>query len=90
MKKGKKSIIIIGAIILAVVVLFTCISIWLNAVWFSKLGYIQVFTTILGSKVGLWCGLFVVFFLFSGINIRAAFRKGSIQELKMQRDGGTV
>ena len=90
MKKSRKTIIILAAIVFAVIAVFACISIWLNAVWFSKLGYIQVFTTILGSKVGLWCGFFVVFFLFSGINVRAAFRKGGIQTLKMQRDGGTV
>ncbi len=90
LKKGKKVSIIVAGIFLAVIVLFACVSIWLNAVWFSELGYIQVFTTILGSKVGLWGGFFVLFFLFSGINIRTAFRRGNIQGLQIQQSGESV
>lgn len=90
MKLSKKSIIILSVFLFAALILFIAVSIWLNAIWFSKLGYFQVFITILGSKIGLWCGFFVLFFLFSGINIRAAFRKGNIQGLRIQRAGESI
>ena len=67
MKKSKKTILIVAIILAAAIVIFTCVSLWLNAVWFNELGYLQVFTEILGSKIGLWCGFFVLFFQVSMI-----------------------
>ncbi len=90
MKLSKKSIIILTAIVLAAVVSFIAIRIWLDATWFSKLGFLQIFITILGSKIGLWSGFFVLFFLFTGLNIQTAFRKGNIKELRIQRAGESV
>ncbi|TFG63572.1 MAG: UPF0182 family protein [Spirochaetales bacterium] len=90
MKKGKKLIIILAAIAVAAAAIFTSVNIWLNAAWFSKLGFGQVYSTIIGSKVGLWAGFFIIFFLFSGINIRAAFRRAEIKGTRIQLSGEPI
>lgn len=90
MKKGRKAVIVLAAIAFAAIVLFTCVSIWLNATWFGKLGFGQVFSTIVWSKVGLFCGFFIIFFLFAGINIRAAFKRADVQKIKIPLSGEPV
>jgi uncharacterized membrane protein (UPF0182 family) len=90
MKTGVKVIILILAIILIIVALFVGARIWLNLTWFDKLGFVEVYTKILWTKVGLWWGFFVLFLLFAGINFLVAYRKGGIASIKIQQAGVPV
>ncbi|UCB45680.1 MAG: UPF0182 family protein [Spirochaetota bacterium] len=90
MKTGIKVLIFIGAIIFVIVTLFVGSNIWLNYTWFSKLGFLNVFTKILWTKIGLWWGFFAIFVLFSGINVFLAFKRGNIQTIKIQQAGVPV
>ena len=90
MKTGIKILILILAIILIIVALFVGTRIWLNYVWFSKLGFVNVYTKILLTKISLWWSFFVLFLLFAGINFVVAYRKGSIQSIKFQQAGAPV
>jgi len=87
MTKKNKVLIILSVIAAAAILLFIGVSLWLNITWFSRLGYIKVFTTILWAKVALWLIFFVIFFLFAGANLLIAFRKGKIDKLQIQRAG---
>ena len=90
MKTGVKILIFIGVIALIIVGLFLGTRIWLNYAWFGKLGYLNTYLKILWTKVGLWWAFFVLFWLFAGINMIAAFRKGNIQSIKIQQAGVPV
>jgi len=90
MKTGVKVLILILAIILIIVALFVGARIWLNLTWFDKLGFVEVYTKILLTKVGLWWGFFVLFLLFAGINFLVAYRKGGIASIKIQQAGVPV
>ena len=87
MTKKNKVLIILSVIAAAAILLFIGVSLWLNITWFSRLGYIKVFTTILWAKVALWLIFFVIFFLFAGANLLIAFRKGKIDKLQIQQAG---
>lgn len=90
MKTGIKILILIGAIILIIIALFIGSRIWLNYVWFAKLGFLNVFVTILWTKIWLWFTFFFIFVIFAGANLLAGFRKGNIQSMKIQQGGVPV
>jgi uncharacterized membrane protein (UPF0182 family) len=87
MKTGIKVLIFIGAIVLIIVALFVGTNIWLNWVWFGKLGFLNVFVKILWTKIGLWWGFFAIFSIFAGLNVFRAFKRGNIQTIKIQQAG---
>jgi uncharacterized membrane protein (UPF0182 family) len=90
MKTGVKVLILIGVIIFIIIALFVGTKIWLNYIWFNKLGYVNVFTKVLWTKIGLWFTFFILFLLFAGINFIVVFKKGNIQNIKIQQGGVPV
>ena len=90
MKTGVKVLIFIGVIIAIIVGILVGTRVWFNYIWFSKLGYLNVYTKILWSKVGLWFIFFFLFLIFAGFNIFYAFKKGNIQKIKFQQQGVPV
>ena len=87
MKVKNKVLVILSLIVAAAVLAFISISLWLNITWFGKLGYVNVFTTILWAKVALWSIFFILFFLFAGVNVLIAFNRGNINTLQIQQAG---
>jgi len=87
MKTGIKILILIIVVIAVIVVLFLGSRIWLNYTWFDKLGYTQVFTKIIWTKILLWFSFFFLFLAFAGVNLILAFNKGKIQSIKIQQAG---
>ena len=77
MKTGVKILILIGVIIFVIIALFIGSKIWLNYVWFGKLGFLNVFVKIIWTKIGLWFTFFFIFLIFAGLNLRAGFKKGN-------------
>jgi len=90
MKTGVKILILIGVIVFIIIAIFIGAKLWLNIAWFGKLGFVSVFIKILWTKIGLWLVFFFLFLLFAGLNIRAAFKKGNIQSIKIQQAGVPV
>lgn len=90
MKTGLKILIFVGIIVLIIVGLFLGTKIWINYTWFGKLGFLSTYLTILWTKIGLWWTFFVIFWLFAGVNMITAFRKGNIQSIKIQQAGVPV
>lgn len=90
MKTGTKVLILIGIIIFLIVALFVGTKIWFNYIWFNKLDYVNVYTKILWTKIGLWFTFFVLFGLFGGFNVILAFKKGNIQSFKIQQAGTPI
>jgi len=90
MKTGVKVLIFIGAIILIIIALFIGTRVWLNLTWFNKLGFLDVFTKILWSKIGLWFAFFFIFWAFAGLNMLFAFKKGNVTTMKIQQAGVPV
>ena len=90
MKTGLKILIFVGIIILIIVGLFLGTKIWINYTWFGKLGFLNTYLTILWTKIGLWWTFFIIFWLFAGVNMITAFRKGNIQTIKIQQAGVPV
>ncbi len=85
MKTKTRVFLIIAIVVVALIVLFTVARIWIDVLWFDHLSYLEVFTTMLYTKIGLWLVFFVLFIVFSGLNVLVAFRKGGIQQLKIPR-----
>jgi len=90
MKPGIKILILILVVIFIIIGIFVGSRIWLNYAWFQKLGYEQVYTKILWTKIELWFTFFIIFLAFAGINILTAFRKGGIQSFQIQQAGVPV
>ncbi len=90
MKTGLKVLIFIGAIIFIIIALFVGTKIWLNYTWFHKLGFLNVYTKILWTKIGLWWSFFIIFWLFAGLNMVMAFKRGNIQSIRIQQAGVPV
>ncbi len=90
MKTGVKVLILIGVIIFIIIALFVGTKIWLNYIWFNKLGYVNVYTKVLWTKIGLWFTFFILFLLFAGINFIVVFKKGNIQNITIQQGGVPV
>jgi len=87
MKTGVKVLIFIGILLFIIIGIFVGAKIWLNYTWFGKLGYLNVFTKILWTKISLWFIFFFLFLIFSGFNVFYAFKKGNIQKIKFQQQG---
>jgi len=87
MKTGIKVLIFIAVLLVILVGIFIGAKIWLNYTWFGKLGYLNVFTKILWTKIGLWFVFFFLFLIFSGLNIFYVFKKGNVQKIKIQQQG---
>ncbi|MCB9764918.1 MAG: UPF0182 family protein [Alphaproteobacteria bacterium] len=51
--------------------------------WFDALGFKELFTVTLGTKVGLWVGAFLVSAVFIGLNVRAAAGSSPINYLRV-------
>jgi uncharacterized membrane protein (UPF0182 family) len=85
MKTGTQVLIFIGIILAVIIALFIGTRIWFNFTWFDNLDFVKIYTKSLWTKIWLWWGFFIVFFIFSGLNVRAAFRKGGIQSFKVQQ-----
>jgi len=81
----RRTLLVLGIIAVVLIVVFTGARIWFDALWFDSLAYLSVFATMLFTKLGLWIAFFVVFLLFAGLNLAAAFGKGAIQNLKIPR-----
>jgi uncharacterized membrane protein (UPF0182 family) len=90
MKTGIKVLIFIGAIILIIIALFLGTRIWVNYSWFGKLGFLNTYLKILWTRVGLWWAFFLLFWLFAGLNMIMAFKRGNIQKIKIQQAGVPV
>jgi uncharacterized membrane protein (UPF0182 family) len=90
MKTGFKVLIFIGVIIVIIIALFIGTKIWLNYTWFNKLGFLHVYTKILWTKIGLWWSFFFIFWLFAGLNMVAAFKRGNIKSIRIQQAGVPV
>ncbi len=86
--KGKNKTVIIISVIAAAGILFVVgARFWMRLAWFNNLGYLSVFTTVLWAKIALWLVFFSLFFLFAGINVYVAFKKGKIEALHLQQAG---
>ena len=85
MAKRGKTLIVLAIIVVVLIVLFVGARIWLDALWFDHLSYISVFGTVLFTKIGLWFAFFLLFLLFAGVNLVAAFRKAGLRTLKIPR-----
>jgi len=90
MKTGIKILILIGILVLVIVALVFGTKIWLNYTWFNKLGYLNTYVKILWTKISLWWAFFFIFWLFAGLNMLMAFKKGNIQKIKIQQGGVPV
>jgi len=90
MKTGIKVLILVGAIIVVIIALIFGTKIWINYTWFNKLGYLNTYVKILWTKIGLWWIFFIVFWLFAGLNMIMAFKRGNIQKIKIQQAGVPV
>lgn len=77
------------------VVLVLVIALWIlqgvgvellvDWVWFDALGYTELFTRVLGTRVGLWAGAFVVMALLVAVNLRLAVRRAPLDLGQLDR-----
>ncbi len=65
---------ILALLVIIFVILSIVMSIYADLFWFIKLGYENVFLTILFTRLGLWFMFFAVFFIFALVNIGIAKR----------------
>ena len=82
-KKSPKSAIIITILALGFVVLPWLAGLYLDFLWFQNLGFQDVFTKILSTKVWLACIVTAVFFAVLAFNILFADRKGPVTRKQM-------
>ena len=54
------------------------VGVYTDLLWFEELGFTEVFTTILGTKIflGLTAGLLATFFIYINLRLAAHFTKG--------------
>jgi len=77
MKKNKKIIIIIGALLVAYYLLNLFINYFGDWLWFNNLSYGSVFNTMIITKVATFVLFFLLFVLFFSLNIRIANKRGA-------------
>jgi uncharacterized protein len=77
MKKRKKIIIIIAAILGAFYLLNLFINIYGDWLWFNNMHYGSVFNTMIIAKVISFALFFLVFVLFFSLHIRTAHKRGA-------------
>lgn len=70
---GKKVLIIVAAIIVFIVIIFSSITnLLFDFLWFSELGYKNIFTTILSTQILLGIAGFFISFILIFINLKIA------------------
>ena len=77
MKKNRRIIIIIAAILVALYLLNLFVKYYGDWLWFNNLNYGSVFNTMIIAKIASFTLFFLIFILFFGINIRMAIKRGS-------------
>ncbi len=85
MKTRIRVFIILAGIIVLIAALATGARLWVDVLWFDRLSYLSVFTTMLLTRIWLWLAFFALFAVFSGLNVLVALRKNGIQTLKIPR-----
>jgi len=73
---------IFGFLILIIVILLVLSGLYADAIWFTSLGYITVFKTLLFSKIALGIGVFVLFFVLLLLNFAILKKKANITHKK--------
>jgi uncharacterized membrane protein (UPF0182 family) len=77
-RRGRLLILIIGAVILGIIVLAIVSSVIQKWLWMQQLDFAGVFWTLLSVKWQMFCLAFVVAFLYLGINLHLAAKKGVV------------
>lgn len=77
------STLITLAVAMVVISIFT--SIWTEKLWFDSVDYLSVFTTLLGTRVGLFIAFFILTAAIIGANLLVAYRNRPI-ELGLRRN----
>ena len=73
-RRRSRLLIAFVVLVLLVVAISIFTSLWTEKLWFQSLGRTPVFTTLLGTKAGLFAGFGLFMALMVGINIVAAYR----------------
>jgi len=76
MNLKRKTLILLGLIIAALVMLRFFVSYYGDWLWFENVGFAEVFTTILWARVLAFAVFFAIFGIFAGLNIAIARRWG--------------
>jgi len=84
MKKNKKIIIIIAAILVAFYLLKLFINYYGDWLWFNNLNYGSVFNTMIIAKVISFTLFFLIFVLFFSLHIRIAHKRGALTRGTLQ------
>ncbi len=77
MKNYKRAIILIVMVILFLYLFGLFVNYFGDWLWFKNMGYSSVFDTMVLSRIVSFLVFFVIFALFSAVNIRAAYKRGS-------------
>jgi len=76
MKLKRRTLILVGLILAALVLLRSFITYYGDWLWFQNVGFAEVFTTILWAKVLAFAVFFSIFGIFAGLNIAIARKWG--------------
>lgn len=75
MSRRPRPIVLVGLVIAALLLSFSVFtSIWTEKLWFSSLGYSEIFTKLMLTRVGLFLAFGALMALVVGINLAVAFR----------------
>ena len=77
MKKYTRSIILIVIVLLFLYLFGLFVNYYGDWLWFKNMGYSSIFDTMILSRIFSFLVFFVIFALFSTINIRSAYIRGS-------------
>ncbi len=78
MKNYKKGIILIVIVILFLYLFGLFVNYFGDWLWFKNMGFSSVFDTMILSRVTSFLVFFIIFALFSAINISTAYKRGSL------------
>ncbi|HUW05071.1 MAG TPA: UPF0182 family protein [Williamwhitmania sp.] len=78
MKTNKKIIISIAAILVVFYLLTLFLNYYGDWLWFNNMHYGLVFATMLTAQATSFMAFFLVFILFFGLNIRRAYKNGTV------------
>ncbi len=74
----KKAPLVVGALVIAALAVPSLfVHYYGDWLWFQKMGFAQVFTTILWAKAATFAVFFLIFFIFARVNISIARRRGT-------------
>ena len=77
-RRGRLLTLIIGAAILGIIILAVISGVIQKWLWMQQLDYAVIFWTLLSVKWRMFCLAFVVVFLYMGINLHLAAKKGAV------------